>query len=330
MKKLKNLITGIKGLKILTVGIIILLILPFFVTNPFVRDIILTALFGITLATGFNIIAGYGGQLSLGHAGFVGLGAYSSYWFVNSLPMFKGSPIGLIFSFIFGGVVALAIAFPVGYVLLRMRGIYFALGTLAFSEVILGVFKAIPTNSFWGGVTGVPLMQGFGSDLAYIYTMGFVAIAAIVTEMLIAESKFGLGLKALRGAHDKAKASGINVHLEKMKAFSISAFFVGTAGSIWTYYYSFINPAMVFSATLSLRMQVMAIFGGLGSIMGPIIGGMIIEPLRKLLTVYVTGIPALHLLVYGVILIVVVLYSPEGLWKRIRSFLPDELKEMGR
>lgn len=287
------------------VMLLVIILLPAIYPQPYFLHLFVSVFIGITLAASFNIIAGLAGQLSLGHAAFFGFGAYLVAFAIRS-----GIPV--IPAIIIGCLGAGIIALPIGAVTLRLRGVYFAFATLGCAEVLRVVFLSFPQL---GGASGFVLSPPGEYNKAFYYYITFViAVLSIITTRVIINSRFGYGLAAILNDEDAAKTTGINTMLFKVEAFIISAIFAGMAGGAYASYMLYIEPNMAYSAFISIEMQVMAIFGGLGTIMGPIIGGSLIKLLREVTTYTLAGVifPGFYLIVYGLILVLVIIAAPEG------------------
>ncbi len=285
--------------------LIVLSLIPIIYPQAYLLHLLISVFLGITLAASFNIIAGLAGQLSLGHAAFFGFGAYLVAFAIKS-----GCPI--IPAIIIGCLGAGLIAIPIGGVTLRLRGVYFAFATLGCAEVLRVLFLSFPQL---GGASGFVLPTPEEYNKAFYYYIALaIAILSIITTWAIINSRFGYGLAAILNDEDAAKTTGINTMLFKLEAFVISAIFAGLAGGTYASYMLYIEPNMAYSAFISIEMQVMAIFGGLGTIVGPIIGGSLIKLLREITTYTLAGVifPGFYLIVYGLILVLVIILAPRG------------------
>ena len=293
--------------------IVLLYGLAFRVKNPFIGDILtMTFLFG-SLSLSWNILGGYAGQFSLGHAGFFGIGAYTS---TLLLMRYHLNPwLGMIA----GGVLAAIIGGLVFYPCFKLRGIFFCLATLAFNEVLK--ILAIHLRGLTGGAMGItiPFKAGlahmmFRGKTGYmIISLSLMILMALVTGV-IEKSRFGYKLTALREDEDAAEMLGINGSKCKLIASVISAFFVGVLGTLYAHYTLLIDPESVFSVMLSVEFALLSIIGGLGNIIGPILGAFLLIPLDSLLRGYLGGTQqGFSFFAYGTLLIVVVLFLPRGI-----------------
>jgi branched-chain amino acid transport system permease protein len=301
----------------------ILMLIPLFVRNNFYIHNLIMIFFWATLTASWNIIGGIAGQISLGHAAFFGIGAYTST--ILYLKMGVSPWIGLLC----GGLLAMAVASGISYPCFRLRGPFFTLATIAFGEVVS--ILASYFRDLTGGAVGllIPFKPGFWNlmfreKIWYYYIMLVLLLIVIFITYKIATSKMGYYLLSLREDEEAARAIGINTAKYKLYAVMVSAFFAGVAGVFYAQYILFIEPRTVFSAELSTQFALMSIIGGLGTVVGPILGAFILTPLGEFLRAWLGGsYSGLHIAIYGLILIVVVLMMPEGVvvWgnDRIRS-----------
>jgi len=301
----------------------VLMLIPLFVRNNFYIHNLIMIFFWATLTASWNIIGGIAGQISLGHAAFFGIGAYTST--ILYLKMGVSPWIGLLC----GGLLAMAVASGISYPCFRLRGPFFTLATIAFGEVVS--ILASYFRDLTGGAVGllIPFKPGFWNlmfreKIWYYYIMLVLLLIVIFITYKIATSKMGYYLLSLREDEEAARAIGINTAKYKLYAVMVSAFFAGVAGVFYAQYILFIEPRTVFSAELSTQFALMSIIGGLGTVVGPILGAFILTPLGEFLRAWLGGsYSGLHIAIYGLILIVVVLMMPEGVvvWgnDRIRS-----------
>jgi branched-chain amino acid transport system permease protein len=290
----------------------VLMLIPLFVRNNFYIHNLIMIFFWATLTASWNIIGGIAGQISLGHAAFFGIGAYTST--ILYLKMGISPWIGLLC----GGFLAMAVASGISYPCFRLRGPFFTLATIAFGEVVS--ILASYFRELTGGAVGllIPFKPGFWNlmfreKIWYYYIMLVLLLLVIFITYKIATSKMGYYLLSLREDEEAARAIGINTAKYKLYAVMVSAFFAGVAGVFYAQYILFIEPRTVFSAELSTQFALMSIIGGLGTVVGPILGAFILTPLGEFLRAWLGGsYSGLHIAIYGVILIVVVLMMPEG------------------
>ena len=272
--------------------------------NRSTANLITQIAYSIILAVSLNLVVGFLGELSLGHAGFMCVGAYLGCYLANQLHTVIGSPlVVLIISMLAGGIIAAVFGFIIGLPALRLRGDYLAIVTLAFGEIVRTVFKNL---DMFGGALGLSTKK-YGTNL-FIVALIVVLIMLILVQNLI-RSRHGRAITAIRDNEIAAKAMGINVTFYKLFVFVISAFFAGIAGVIYGHYatpvlYSF------FSYNYSIEILVMVVLGGMGSINGSIIAATIITFINFQLTTKLSGdMAALKFLIYALILILMVILN---------------------
>lgn len=277
-----------------------------------------------SVAVALDLLAGYTGQVSIAHAGFMGIGAYTS----AILTMNFGVPIWV--GLIAGGLLATIAGLAIGYPAFRTTGHYFVLTTLAVAVLIVTVFQVwTPVTGGPNGIadifepaavisTGGMQLVDFGSTRGYFYlTAAYLLITIIVINNLL-NSRIGRALIAVRENHTLAQSQGINTQSAKLLSLGISCFFAGGAGSLYAHYFNFINPG-VFGFFVGFEVLVMLIVGGLGSLIGPVVGAVFIKLVPELLREY----PEVSELVFGISMLVVVLYFPNGIWGTITSWWED-------
>jgi len=295
------------------IGLLALLGVPFAVGSPFVFHLaVQVCVFG-ALATAWNIVGGYAGQLSLGHAVFYAIGSYAATMLVIH---FGISPwIGMFAGALVAVVAALVIAYPT----LRLRGPFFALATIAFLEVCR--LLVVHFDSVTGGSAGlnVPLNIGFKwmifrEKWAYLsIAFGFLAVTLWVS-WLVRYSRFGFYLIAVREREDAARAVGVNAVRVKIAAAVISAALTSMLGSFHAMYLTFLEPSSAFSLELSIQIAMFALIGGLGTVAGPLLGTVLVLPAAELSRGWLSALGnGTHGFVYGVVLVLVVLFFPKGL-----------------
>ncbi|WP_461207067.1 branched-chain amino acid ABC transporter permease [Clostridium sp. DL1XJH146] len=263
----------------------------------------------IIVAIGYNLLLGFGGQISLGHAAFIGLGAYIT---ANLSIRFDANfLVSMAVSVIITGLLGVVLGIPA----LRLEGNYLAIATLGFGVAMEHIFMEFEglTGGF-SGLTGVasPSIFGFefGSRLSMYYFILFFIVLAIIIARNIINSKTGRALMALRDSEIAAESLGINIAKYKTIAFAVSAAYAGLAGSLWAFLFKAVY-AQSFGTAVSLNLLAMVVIGGLGTISGSIIGAV----LMIILPEYTKAIPLANsaTIITGILLIVIVMYSPYGL-----------------
>ncbi|MGI6603528.1 MAG: branched-chain amino acid ABC transporter permease [bacterium] len=301
----------------------ILFLGPLLIKNSFSLHLMIMIFYHATLSCAWNIIGGYAGQTSLGHAAYFGLGAYTIALLEVKLGV---SPwVGLVVACLLSPLVALAISYPC----FRLRGPFFTLSSIAFAEVLRLI--AISWRSLTNGAVGllIPFSPGFVNlmfrgKVPYYYMSLILMFMVIAVSILIERTRLGYYLVAIKENEDAAQALGINTTKCKLIAMGTSALFTTLGGIFYAQYILFIEPDSVFAMTLSTQMALMAIIGGLGSVSGPVIGAFLLTPLNEFLRSWLGGHAAgLHAAIYGILLIVVVLLLPEGItpWLRRAKLL---------
>jgi len=280
-------------------------VLPFFLGNFTLRTATDILIFAI-LASSWNIIGGYTGYASFGNIVFFGLGAYGAAIFMNNLGL------GFFPSMLLAGLVGGTYGYIAGLPILRLRGHYFAIATLGLAEAT----KALVQNlGITEGNSGMYLpIPDLAIDTSYRFfyytTLGVLVVLLLVTWLML-KSKLGYGLIAIREDEDAANSIGINTTQFKSIAFSLSGIFSGMAGAIYAYQQGFIKPEPVFTVTSTVKMIVMAVFGGIGSLWGPTIGAIVIGMIDNFLS---ARFLIIHTLFFGSIVILVILFAPRGIY----------------
>jgi branched-chain amino acid transport system permease protein len=282
---------------ILLVGLIILVTLPFFA--PIYSVILLSTVFMyIVLTSSWAMFSGPTGQLSLATAAFFGVGIYIAATMGNILP--------LLVVVLVGGLASAVMALLVGGLTLRLKGVYFTIFTFGLLELIKNLLLWFEIK-----ITGT---RGRFVVLVDYNTVYFIMLAIVVltllTAYLIRRSRFGLALQSIGEQEEAAEHIGINVTLLKVSTFTISAFFIGAAGTIMATRWTYVDPYIAFNMEFSFTPVLMAIFGGIGQLFGPVLGAIIFAYLEETL---ITKFPYYYMLLFGIVLVVSVLYLPNGL-----------------
>lgn len=297
---------------------IALAILPFAVRSPYYRDWMFKVYLWGGVATAWNIIGGYAGQLSIGHAAFFGVGAYASAILYSVLGV---SPwIGMVV----GAAIAGAAGVIIGGASLRLRGTFFVLATIAFAEVVR--LMAIEWDSLTRGSLGIILEfrpsfsnMTWNGKLSYVILAFAYMLLMYFLSRFLERTKFGYSLVALREDEDAAEALGIATARYKIIALVLSASLTAVGGAIFSQYLLFIEPAMVFGVMVSVEMVLISIVGGTGTALGPLVGALFIVPVSNFLRGELVEVSGLHGVVYGVALVVVAMVMPDGLYGWILS-----------
>jgi len=290
-----------------------LLAFPLFVSSPFYFHLMILIFLYALLAGAWNILGGYTGQVSLGHAVFFGIGAYSSTLGLVNLGI---NPwLGMLA----GGVIAVIISLIIGYPTFRLRGHYFVIATIALGEIVFVLF----TNWEWaGGAVGktLPFIEPglksfqFGPKAPYYYiALSLLTIQLAVTYWM-QRSYLGYYFQAIREDQDAARSLGIDISHYKLVAMGFSAFFMAIGGSFYAQYVMYIDPESVLPMMLSIQVCLIAILGGVGTIAGPVIGAAIMIPLAEYSRALLGGSgSALDLVIYGLLIMIIAVAKPSGL-----------------
>ena len=273
--------------------------------------------YSVVLAVSLNLVVGFLGELSLGHAGFMCVGAYIGCYFAIVVSKVIANPlIVIILSMLVGGLVAAVFGFIIGLPALRLKGDYLAIVTLAFGEIVRNVFKNL---QLFGGARGMQTSAiSYNAKELYIISF-FVVLAMLSLVQNLIRSKHGRAITAIRDNEIAARAMGINVTYYKLFVFVISAFFAGVAGVMYGFQVSPIEQSF-FSYNYSIEILVMVVLGGMGNIGGSIIAATLITYINFFLQDQLTGsLAALKLLIYAIILILVVVFSNAPALKPLRE-----------
>jgi branched-chain amino acid transport system permease protein len=289
---------------------------PIVVRDAFFLDSLILILLWGASAAAWNVAGGYAGQVSLGHAAFFGLGAYSAAllgtrWGVSPW-------IGLLV----GATIATVFGFILGFLSNRLRGPYFVLATIAFSQVLLIV--ASRWRGFTSGSEGIPVpfragfwTLGIADKRVWVYLVLVLAALLYLVQLYLERSRRGYQLAAVREDEDAALSLGVPARRLKVAAIAASAALTAACGTLWAQYVGFVDPYYVFSVDLSVRFCLATILGGIGTPLGPFLGAALITLLETSLRARFGGIGAglvgIYLIIYGVVLILMVRFAPHGL-----------------
>jgi branched-chain amino acid transport system permease protein len=260
----------------------------------------INALLVATLAQSWNILGGFAGYISFGNSVFYGLGTYGT-----AIAMVKlGLPFGA--GLAVGAVVAMLCAVLLGVPILRLRGPYFAIATLGLSAAMGAL---ISNFEFAGANTGLILPLTRADNLFYEEALALLFVCTLTVAWL-ARSRLGMGLIAIREDEDAAASMGVNTTLYKVTALVLSALFTAIAGGIHAYWATFINPDSAFDLSLNVQMVIMAVFGGPGTVLGPVVGAFILSAIYEVLA---SSISTAAALLFGVVIVLAVIFMPRGL-----------------
>ncbi len=316
------------------VAVALLALLPLVVSDSYFLHLIILFLMWVVIGSSWNIIAGYTGQVSFGHAAFFGAGAYAAGLLVQHFGMSAW------WGMLLGGLVAMIVGLPFGAICFPLRGAYFALASLALNLILMHL--ATIAESVTGGMQGIMIMPTFLSKIPYYYLALSMAVATVVAVQVIIRSKWGYYFVSIREDQDAAESLGIDSTLYKNVSLGVSTFFTGTAGAFYMNYMGFIDPHVVFSLhDYSIMAILVAIVGGVGTIYGPAVGAFIMVAVQEFFrsgffglfkvlgdrtgsetfTAAAEAVQHAHVLVFGLLVVLVILYLPNGIvgdWGKIR------------
>jgi branched-chain amino acid transport system permease protein len=297
----------------------VFLLFPILVTDPSTTSIAVFTLVFMVSASAWNIFSGYSGYLALGHAVFFGCGGYAVAMAARDWHVAGGWPVFALLPV--GGIVAGLIAIPVGVVALRTRRHTFVVVTIA----IFFIFQLAAFNlGFTGGTSGILLPIAPFSAANYNQPFYYMALVILVLTVLVSwgvrRSRFGLQLLAIRDDEDRALGLGVRTRPIKLTAFVISAVPIGMVGGLYFYFVGQIFPQFAFDPLFDLALALMAFLGGLGTILGPLLGALVLESLQQYLTQSFSS-NATYLIAYGVLFLVVILIMPRGVVPGVSDWL---------
>jgi branched-chain amino acid transport system permease protein len=292
--------------------------LPLIIKSPTWLHMIVLIYFYAYLTSSWNMVGGFAGVLPLGHAVFIGIGAYTST--ILSLQYGVSPWIGMVI----GGILAACVGLFIGLPTFKMRGAYFALATIAFAE---GFRVMVENIDYLGplkingprGLQIPPLNTGFANFMfagkePYYYIILIMLIGVLAITWFISRSKLGYALNAGGEEPEAAMALGINVSRAKLIAMGMSSFLTALAGTFYAQFSLFIHPKSIISLDVSFEIAFIALIGGRGSIAGPVLGALLLRPVSDFSRIYFGDtLPGVHLIIYGVVLILVMIYQPRGI-----------------
>jgi branched-chain amino acid transport system permease protein len=286
---------------------------PLVTGSGYLINLLIMTLYLALLAQSWNILGGFGGQFSFGHAVFFGTGAYAmavlqvkfgwNAWAALPCALLAGAAVGLLVG---------ALSFRYG-----LKGSYFALVTLAFAEV----FRILANSfDFTGAGVGlqIPLRDSaarfqFAGKTGFLYTILVFALASLLVAAWLKRSRFGAWLQALRDSEDSAAALGVNVFRVKLGAIAISGALMAAGGAFYVQYYRYIDPQLAYGPAISVEALLAAIVGGTGTVFGPLLGAAALSVLGEATRSLMADAPGVNLIVYGVLLVLIVMFMPRGI-----------------
>jgi branched-chain amino acid transport system permease protein len=305
---------------LLAVLLLLSLVLPWIVTDPTHQNLAILIVMAAQLGVAWNILGGYAGQISLGQVAFFGLGAYTSTllyanWGVNPW-------LGILA----GGLLAAVVSLAVGWSCFRLKGHYFAMATIAVAEIIQIVF----TNwEFAGSAVGLTIPMGregwstlvFSSKVPYYYLTLGLLLVTLLANYAIEKSYLGYYFRAIKDEPDAARSLGIDLARYKQVAFVISSFFTALGGSMYAQKELYIDPASVLHTGLSIKMALVSILGGVGTLFGPLVGAGVLTFIEEGTRALFGGTGrGTDLVIYALLIVVIAVYYPAGVLGWVKSF----------
>jgi branched-chain amino acid transport system permease protein len=305
-----------RRLQLLTGGAVFASIaaLPFFIRDVYLQNVLILTLMYAAVSQSWNILGGYCGQISLGHALYFGVGAYAT------TVLFVKYGVSPWLGMIAGGGLSAALALALGYPCFRLKGHYFSIATIVIAETGL---LLVHNWDYVGGATGIEwpfnpdswaTLQFARNKIPYLYlALGLFIIIWLVT-YLIEESRWGYWWRAVKDNADAAQSLGVTVFESKMAAAAISAFFTAIAGAFYAAFVSYIDPESVMAFRFSLLFALPAVLGGIGTLWGPLVGAAVLIPITEITRSYAGGSGSgLDLIIYGALIMLIALLKPEGI-----------------
>ncbi len=309
----------------LLIGLLVAIVLPLFIRVPFALHVMTLICIWAIMGMGWNFIGGYAGQISNGHALFYGIGAYACAMGMKNHSM---SPW---ISMWIGVLISVGVAFILGTPLFRLRGHYFAVATMAIVECGRIIFL---NWNYVGGATGVDFLDQsrpswytmqFASKYSYYYIyLVFVVLILLITKVLD-KSKFGYYLRAIKANEISAQSVGINTSKYKLLAFMLSAGIVSIAGSLYASYLQYIDPMVVMPLNISMMICLVTVMGGIGTVIGPIVGAIVLTVISEYTRVTFSLTSGFDLFLYGIMVIFIVLFLPNGLVSLFKKEKPARI-----
>ncbi|HVP67143.1 MAG TPA: branched-chain amino acid ABC transporter permease [Anaeromyxobacteraceae bacterium] len=299
-------------------GLLALAVLPFLVKNPFLVHVVILVYMWTVLGAAWNVLGGFAGQVSFGHAALFGIGAYTT------IILFLKAGVAPWWGILWGGLAAAVGSVPVGLICFRLRGPYFSLATLAVAELA----KLVALNWEWltNGpvgflITTLPPLTILGhavnweAKAPFYFLAALLLLVALASTAWLSRSRLGAFLVAIRENEDAAEAVGIDTVRAKVLTLALSAFLAGLGGGFYAFYFRYVDPDAVLNIGLSMEMVFIAMVGGLGTVGGPFIGAVFLTTIGEVVRErFQVG----HLIFYGLFMMIVIRFLPEGIWGRAR------------
>ena len=302
-----------------TIAVLVLILAPPLLTsNPFLLHLAITVLLWTLLGVSWNLLGGFAGQVSFGHATFFGVGAYATMILYLRLGLAPWYGMAL------GGAAAVLVSLPIGLICFRLRGPYFSLSTLAVAEIVRLIalnWDALTNGPVGLLITALPPVRLGGrvldweSKAPFYFIIAALAALAMLATWQLSRARLGAYLLAIREDEDAAESVGIDTVRAKVLTLALSAFFTGLAGGFYGLYFRYVDPDAVFPIALSVEMVFIAVVGGLATVIGPVIGAVFLTTLGEL---FRERFQVGHLIFYGLFMMLAIRYLPEGIWGGVR------------
>ncbi len=302
-------------------AVLLLLGLPFLTASQFFLHLAITVLLWTVLGVAWNLLGGFGGQVSFGHATFFGVGAYTT------LILYLRLGLAPWYGMVLGGVAGALVSLPIGLVCFRLRGPYFSLSTLAVAEILRLValnWERLTNGPVGLLITALPEVRigsrpvNWESKAPFYYLVAALALAAMLAAYGLSRSRLGAYLLAVREDEDTAESVGIDTVRAKVVTLAVSASLAALAGGFYGLYFRYVDPDAVFPIALSVEMVFIAVVGGLGTVVGPAVGALFLVTISELFRErFLVG----HLIFYGLCMMLAIRYLPEGIWGGLRRLL---------
>ena len=306
--------------KVVLIAAVILMAYPVIFSSPFQRNLGVLVLMWACLGCAWNIFGGYTGQVCLGTAMFFGMGAYGvvlPYYYLNITPW-----VGIIIGMVLATILALLVAIPI----FKLSAQYFSIATLALGETVRIIAVNLPITKGMQGISFLNMKDSFwytlqtASKVPYYYMFAILLVIVFCLMLWINNSKMGYYFRTIKANPVSAESIGINVRKYKTYALVMCACIASVCGSIYAVYQTYVDPATVLHSSLSTKMIIMAVIGGIGTVHGPILGALILVPLSEYVRAANSGaLPGIDLVIYGILIILVILYQPDGVVSIIRK-----------
>jgi len=306
---------------LVAIAIVVLGVFPLIFSNPTTTSIAVFTLIFMVSASSWNMFSGYSGYIALGHAVYFGVGAYALTLLANHLGFAAGWGVFALVPV--AGIIAGLVAIPTGLIALRARRHTFVVITIAW----MFIFQLAASNfAFTGGSSGLqpptPLWSATSYNDHFYYVTAVILVATVVLSWLVRRSRFGLQLFAIRDDEERARGLGVRVGRVKLSAFVLSAIPIGMVGGIYAYFLGQIFPQFAFDPLFDISLALMAFLGGIGTLLGPLFGALLLESLQQYLTQSFSG-TGTYLIAYGILFLAVMLLLPRGVVPTIAQLLAN-------